>query len=180
MRILFLFYFLFLFLYANKFAIAVESRYMILTMHESSGSFIPKAPEVPKVDNKVFESTGVSHLNKSGRVNNNNLKKNSSTSGSELALPDAWSFSAGFKIKSDLNLISYFKELKKLKIPVFKLYCKHEKSPVRLNIGPYFDSDPKKVMARILKKTDDAALKKWLRKNMVVDSFDPESCEFIS
>jgi hypothetical protein len=175
-----LFCFLYLFLNLDAFAIVAKFRSTILTMHESSGSFIPKAPDVPKVDPKIFESSDLTGLKKSASMKIANSNKNLTKNDGDLALPDAWFFSIGFKSKSDPDFISYFKQLKKVKIPVFKLYCKHEKNPVQLHIGPYFDKYPKAVMHSIIKKIDDLALKKWLVKNMLVESFEPASCEFIS
>lgn len=173
-------YILFLFLNLDSFAIAAKLRSAgstIMTMHESSGSFIPKAPDVPKVDPKIFESEGLNNsVNKKKDNTNKNHTINKIKNNAGLALPDAWFFSIGFKNKSDPD----FKQLKKLKVPVFDMYCKSEKYPVQLHIGPYFDKNPKAVMHSIVKKTDDLALKKWLVKNMVVESFEPRSCEFLS
>lgn len=180
MRILFCFLFLYLFLNLGAFATAAKSRSTILTMHDTSGSFIPKAPDVPKVDPKIFESGGLNSLNNSVYQKKYNPNKNQTKNNADLALPDAWFFSIGFKSKSDPDFTSYFNKLKILKIPVFDMYCKREKYPVQLHIGPYFDKNPKAVMHSIVKKTDDLALKKWLIKNMVVESFKPTSCEFIN
>jgi hypothetical protein len=179
-----LFCFLFLFLNLDAFAIAAKFRSAkstILTMHESSGSFIPKAPDIPKVDPNVFKSEGLNNsVNKKKDNTNKNHTINKIKNNGDLALPDAWFFSIEFKSKSDPDFISRFKQLKKLKIPVSDIYCKHDKYPVQLHIGPYFDKNPKAVMHSIVKKTDDLALKKWLVKNMVVESFEPRSCEFLS
>jgi hypothetical protein len=187
MRILFLF--LVLFLYADAFAIIAESKPTILTMHDNSANFIPEAPQIPKVNPEEFESYDLSaSINSADKIINKDLvkykvsasKKGLPNSDGDLTLPDAWFLSIGFKSEDDPNLISHFEKLKQLKIPVFELYCKHEKNPVQLHIGPSFDKDHKKVRNSILKKTDDSVFKTWLDNHMVVDSFEPTLCEFIS
>ncbi len=141
----------------------------------STENFIPKAPSVPKVSSKMFE-----HLTfKKVVIPKDNSNKNSNKK-TDLLLPAAWFFSVGFKDRRDPDFVSYFNKLKKLKIPVYDLYCKGEKRPVQLHIGPYFDQNPGSEMLKITKKTNNLELKKWLRKMMVVESYKPTDCVFIS
>lgn len=92
-------------------------------------------------------------------------------------IPKAWSFSKSFKMSEEGDLINYYKKIKSLGAPVFIINCEKDKNPLELQVGPYFDSDPTKVMHGYIVKTRNASFISFLKK-MSVENYNPKKCNF--
>ena len=153
---------------------------LILTMQDKSVGFIPKPPPMPKIKSSLFSKTVVSSYKQDEVTDSSyDIKESVYKDDKDLQLPNAWFFSAGFNSKVDPVMVSTFKKLDSLNLPVFEIYCKSNKNSYQILIGPYFDTDPKLVMNKVTSIIQDEKLKQWLEKTMIATDFKPNKCSFV-
>jgi hypothetical protein len=136
--------------------------------------YIPKEPDFPKFPEfktlKFHIEVVDSHGKKIGKPGVDALK-------GVPPIPKSWVFSKSFKMSEEGGLIKYYKQIKSLGAPVFIINCKKDKDHLELQLGPYFDSDPTKVMHGYIVKIRNASFISFMKK-MSVENYNPKKCNF--